>query len=66
MLKINIDGSSQVNPDHVGTSGIDRDSSGSVIFVSFHERVQTINLMEGLAILQDFEKAHAMGWSRII
>lgn len=67
VLKINTDGSSRGNPGPVGIGGIGRDSLGSVIFLfSIYEGVQTINLVEGLAILAALEKAHSMGWRRVV
>lgn len=65
VLKINTDRSSRGNPGSAGISGIGRDSLGSVIFVfSIYDGIQTINLVEGLAAA--LEKAHALGWRRIV
>ena len=67
VLKINTDGSSRGNlgPSRIG--GIGRDAMGSVIFIfSIYDGIQTINLVEGLAILATLEKAHALGWRRIV
>ena len=66
-MKINTDGSSRGNPGPAGIGGIGRDAMGSVIFIfSIYEGTQTINLVEGLAILAALEKAHALGWRRIV
>lgn len=47
--------------------GIGRDSLGSVIFLFLvYEGTQTINLVERLAILDALERAHALGWRRIV
>ncbi|XP_059075378.1 uncharacterized protein LOC131875314 [Cryptomeria japonica] len=57
ILKINTDGSSRGNPGPAGIGGIGRDVMGSVIFIfSLYEGIQTINLVEGLAILAALEK----------
>ena len=67
VLKINTDGSSRGNPGPAGIGGIGRDAMGSVVFIfSFYEGIQTINLVEGLAILAALEKAHAQGYRRIV
>ena len=67
MLKINTDGSSRGNLGLAGIGGIGRDSRGTVIFFfSIYEGVQTINWVEGLAILVALERAHALGWRRIV
>jgi ribonuclease HI len=67
ILKINTDGSSRGNPGPAGIGGIGRDAMGSVVFIfSIYEGIQTINLVEGLAILAALEKAHAQGWRRIV
>jgi len=67
ILKINTDGSSRGNPGPAGIGGIGRDAMGSVIFIfSIYEGNQTINLVEGLAILAALKKAHALGWRRIV
>lgn len=65
--KINMNDSSQGDPNPASIGGIDRDSSRLVMFFfTFHEGMQTIKLMKGLDILQAFEKEHEMGWRRII
>ena len=65
--KINTDGSSKGNPGPTGTGGIGRDSLGLVIFLfSIYEGIQTINLVEGLAILVTLDRAHALGWQRVV
>lgn len=67
VLKINIDGSSKGNLGLASTGGIGRDSLGSVIFLFLiYEGIQTINLVEGLAILAALERAHAFGWQRVV
>ena len=59
-LKINTDGSSRGNPSPAGIGGIGRDSSGSVVFIfSANKGVQTVNRMEGLAILYALKQAYA-------
>ena len=66
-MKINTDGSSRGNPGPASIGGIGRDSQGSVIFIiSIYDGIQTINLVEGLAILATLEKAYALGWRRIV
>ena len=51
-MKINIDGSSRGNSGPTGNGRISRDSSGLVVFIFLaNEGIQTINRMEGLAIL---------------
>lgn len=66
-LKINTDGSSRGNPGPAGIGGIGRDAMGSVIFIfSLYEGTQTINLVEGLAILAALEKALALGWRNLV
>jgi len=67
ILKINTNGFSKGNLGPAGIGGIGGDSVGSVIFFfSAHEGMQTINMMEGLAILYALEKAYALGWKWII
>ena len=57
MLKINTNGSSRGNLDLAGIGGIGRDSLGSVIFIfSIYDGIQTINPVEGLAILAALRK----------
>lgn len=66
-LKVNTDGSSKGNPGLDGVGGVGRDSSGSVVFLfSIHKGTQTINLMEGWAILHALERAFELGWRRVI
>ena len=66
-LKINTDGSSSGNPGSAGIGGIGRDSSGSVVFIFLANKgVQTINRMEGFAILYALKRAYALGWRRVI
>ncbi|XP_059066340.1 uncharacterized protein LOC131061549 [Cryptomeria japonica] len=66
-LKINTDGSSRGNPGPTGIGGIGRDSSRSVVFIfSANEGVQTVNRMEGLAILYALKRAYALGWRKVI
>ena len=61
-LKINIDGSSRGNPGSAGIGGIGRDSFGSVVFIFLANKgVQTINRMEGLAILYALKWDFALG-----
>ena len=61
-MKINIDGSSRGKLGPASIGGIGRDVIGSVVFIfSIYEGIQTINLVEGLAILAALEKAHALG-----
>ena len=67
VLKINTDGSSRGNLGPAGIGGIGRDAMGSLIFIfSIYDRIQTINLVEGLVILATLEKAHALGLRRIV
>lgn len=67
VIKINTDGSSRENPGPARISGVARDSGGSVRFTfSIHEGEQTVNLMEGLAILYALERACALGYQRVI
>lgn len=67
ILKINTDGSSRGNPGLAGIGGIGKDAMGSVIFIfSLYEGIQTINLVEGLAILAALEKALALGWRYLV
>ncbi len=67
ILKINMDGSSRGNPGLASIGEIGRDSLGSMIFLfSICKGIKTINLVEGLAILATLERAHALGWRRII
>ena len=57
-LKINTDGSSRGNPGSTGIGGIGRDSSGSMVFIFLANKgVQTVNRMEGLAILYALKRA---------
>lgn len=66
-LKINTDGSSRGNPGPAGIGGIGRDSSGLVVFIfSVSKGMQTINSMEGLAILYALKRAYALGWRKVI
>ena len=66
-LKINTDGSSRGNPGSAGIGGIGRDSSGLVVFIFLANKgVQTINKMEGLAILYALKWAYALGWRKVI
>ena len=66
-MKINSDGSSRGNPDPTSISGIGKDSLGLVIFIFLiYHGTQTINLVERLAILATLEKAHALGWRKIV
>ena len=67
VLKINTDGSSRGNLGPSGIGGIGRDAMGRMIFIFLiYDGIQTINLVEGLVILAALEKAHALGWRRII
>ena len=66
VLKINTDGSSRGNPGPAGIGGIGRDAMGSVIFIfSIYDGIQTINQVEGLAILVALERAYALGWRNL-
>lgn len=66
-LKINTDGSSRGNPSPARIGRIGRDSSGSVVFIfSANKEVQTVNRMEGLAILYALKRAYALGWRKVI
>lgn len=66
-LKINTDGSSRGNPGSAVIGGIGRDSSGSVVFIfSANKGMQTVNRMEGLAILYALKRAYALGWRKVI
>jgi hypothetical protein len=66
-LKINTDGSSRGNPGLAGIGGIGRDSFGSVVFIfSANKGLQTVNRMEGLAILYALKRAYALGWRKVI
>lgn len=66
-LKINTDGSSRGNPGSAGIGGLGRDPSGSVVFIfSANKGVQTVNRMEGLAILYALKCAYALGWRKVI
>ena len=66
-LKINTDGSSRGNPSSTRIGGIGRDSSRSVVFIFLANKgVQTVNKMEGLAILYALKWAYALGWRKVI
>ena len=67
ILKVNIDGSSRENPRPTGIGGIGRDSSRRVVFIcSVNKGMQTVNGMEGLAILYALQRAYALGWRKVI
>ena len=67
VLKINIDGSSRGNLGLTSIGGAGRDVMGSVVFIfSVNKGVQTVNRMEGLAILYALKRAYALGWHKVI
>lgn len=66
-IKINIDGSSRVNPGPTGVGGVGRNSRGEVVFFfSVHKGWQSNNFMEGFAILYALERALALGCRKVI
>ena len=66
-LKINTDGSSRGNQGAARIGGIGRDSSALVVFIFLANKgVQTINKMEGLAILYALKRVYALGWRKVI
>jgi len=67
ILKINTDDSSRGNlgPSRIGGVGKDFFGFGGLLF-SVHKGMQTIKLMEGLAILYAFEWAYDLGWCKVI
>lgn len=67
VLKINTNGSSRGNPGLTSIDGIGRDAMGSVVPIFLiYGGIQTINLVEGLVFLATLEKAHSLGWRRIV